>query len=36
LAICQVPVFQLPDSSGRVSIASCKQHSSGIAPAAGL
>jgi hypothetical protein len=36
LAICQVPVFQSPDSSGPVSTASCKQQSSGIAPAAGL
>ena len=36
LATCQVPVFQSPDSSGLVSTASCKQQSSGIAPAAGL
>jgi hypothetical protein len=36
LAICQVLVFQSPDSSGLVSAASCKQQSSGIAPAAGL
>ena len=33
LAICQVPVFQSPDSSGLVSTVSCKQQPSGIAPA---
>ena len=36
LAICQVPVFQSPDSSGLVSPVSCKQQPSSIAPAADL
>jgi hypothetical protein len=36
LAICQVPIFQSPDSSGLVSTVSCKQQPSGIAPAADL
>ena len=36
LAICQVPVFQSPNSSGLVSKVSCKQQPSGITPAAEL
>jgi hypothetical protein len=36
LASSQVLSFQLPDSSGLASPASCKQHPSGVAPAAGL
>ena len=36
LAICQVPIFQSPDSSELVSTVSCKQQPSGIAPVAGL
>lgn len=36
LAPFQVLIFQLPDASGAVAPASCKQHPFGGAPAAGL
>jgi hypothetical protein len=36
LASCKALTFQTFDLSGRVSPVSCKQHSSGVAPTAGL
>jgi hypothetical protein len=36
LVICKIMSFQLLESSGPASPASCKQHPSGVAPAAGL
>jgi len=36
LATCQVLIFHSLDPSGSASPASCKQHPSGVAPAAGL
>ncbi len=36
LAFCQVLIFQSPDPSELASPASCKQHPSGVARAAGL